>query len=151
MRHRTATVLLVVSTATAACRPDGPDPTELMDADRAFAAAVAGGGADAWTAWFATDGAMLQDGVGEVRGAAAIRDAVAYLDRPGFALSWEPVRAEIAASGDLGWTTGEWTLRPAPGAPPGRGRYVSIWRRQPDGSWKVVMDLGVTLETDTAG
>ncbi len=127
-----------------ACAP-APDPAVLMEADRAFADAVARDGAAAWVAWFDEDGAMIQAGAGEVRGRAAIRDAVAYLDRPGVSLRWEPDRADIAASGDLGWTTGTYAYEAA--GPDGatvrsRGRYVSIWRLQPDGSWKVVMDLG---------
>ncbi|MEN8184226.1 MAG: hypothetical protein ABFS46_17000, partial [Myxococcota bacterium] len=40
------------------------DPEVLMGADRAFAADVAEGGADAWVSWFHPDGAMIQPGVG---------------------------------------------------------------------------------------
>ena len=126
------------------------DPEALMEADRAFAAAVAEGGAEAWVSWFASDGAMIQEGIGEIRGTEAIRAAMAGIDAPGVSLHWEPVRADIAASGDLGWTTGR-SVFEAPG-PDGAtmridGVYVSIWRLQADGSWKVVMDLGnpVTL------
>ena len=125
MRRITPALLLLVG-----CAAPPADPAVLMDADRAFAAAVAKDGADAWAAWFAEDGAMIQAGVGEVE--------------------WEPERADLAASGDLGWTTGPWQLRQegADGPIASRGRYVSIWRRQPDGSWKVVMDLGNPIESD---
>lgn len=145
MRRITPALLLLIG-----CAAPPADPAVLMDADRAFAAAVAEDGADAWAAWFAEDGAMIQAGVGEVRGRDAIREAVAYLDRPGLSLQWEPERADIAASGDLGWTTGSWQLRQeGPDGPiASRGRYVSIWRRQPVGSWKVVMDLGNPVESD---
>ena len=88
---------------------------------------------------------MIQEGVGEIRGRAAVLEAVGYLDQPGVSLRWSPLRADIAASGDLGWTTGSWVFRATdPEGEPveTRGRYVSIWRRQQDGSWKVVMDLG---------
>jgi ketosteroid isomerase-like protein len=60
-------------------------------------------------------------------------------------LQWEPERADIAASGDLGWTTGRFVSEgPGPDGTTVRveGIYVSIWRLQPDGTWKVVMDLG---------
>ncbi len=138
------TTLVTACLLVFACAPGRPASAVLMEADRAFAADVAAGGADAWAAWFAEDGAMMQEGAGEIRGRTAIREAVAYLDQPGVTLTWEPSRAEIAASGDLGWTTGTWESRTEVDAPPAsRGRYVSIWRRQPDGSWKVVMDLGV--------
>ena len=122
-----------------------PSVDELMLADREFAAAVAEGGAEAWASWFDEDGAIIQPRVGEIRGRAAIRDFMAALDDPSVSLSWEPVRADIAASGELGWTTGSYVSSSvAPDGTPqrGEGRYVSIWRRQEDGSWKVVMDLG---------
>lgn len=146
MRQVTPLLLLLI----AGCATARADPAVLVAADRAFATAVADGGAEAWASWFARDGAMIQAGVGEIRGRNAIRGAVAYLDRPGVALRWEPERADIAASGDLGWTTGPWRLRQDGPAGPvsARGRYVSIWRRQPDGSWKVVMDLGNPVDDD---
>jgi ketosteroid isomerase-like protein len=117
----------------------------LMEADRAFAADVAVGGSEVWASWFDPDGAMIQPGIGEVRGLPDIESLMGVLDAPGVALAWEPARAQIAASGDLGWTTGSFVSR-APGPDgvdvEGRGRYVTIWRLQADGSWKVVMDLG---------
>jgi ketosteroid isomerase-like protein len=123
----------------------GVSPEVLMQADRDFAAEVAEGGAAAWASWFAEDGAIIQPQVGEVRGRSAIRDFMAALDDPNVSLSWEPDRADIAASGDLGWTTGHYVseVRGPDGAlQRSEGLYVSIWRRQADGSWKVVMDLG---------
>lgn len=127
-----------------ACGP-APDSSELLAADSAFDAAVAEGGSAAWAEWFAEGGAMIQEGVGEIRGRAAILEAVGHLDQPDVSLRWTPLRADIAASGDLGWTTGSWVFRatgPDGGPVETRGRYVSIWRRQEDGRWKVVMDLG---------
>jgi ketosteroid isomerase-like protein len=125
--------------------PEQTSSDVLMEADRAFYAAVAEGGADAWASWFAEDGAVVQEGVGEIRGREAIRAAAAFLDVPGVSLQWEPVRADIAASGDLGWTTGRFVSEgPGPDGTTARaeGIYVSIWRLQSDGTWKVVMDLG---------
>ncbi|MBD3347819.1 MAG: hypothetical protein GF400_01330, partial [Candidatus Eisenbacteria bacterium] len=65
-------------------------------------------------------------------------------DAPGL-LSWEPTLADVAASGDLGYTTGPWELRPeGPGTEPvGFGHYVSVWLREPDGVWRVAIDAGV--------
>jgi len=120
----------------------------LMQADRDFNAAVAEGGSQAWAAWFAEDGATIQPGIGEVRGRAQILELMGALDDPSVSLRWEPDRADIAASGDLGWTTGHYVSE-SPGADgtPQRseGLYVTIWRRQADGTWKIVMDLGNPL------
>ncbi len=116
-----------------------------MEADRAFSRDVARGGSAAGGEWFADDGAIVQEGVGEVRGRADVTAAVAFLDQPGVSLTWEPERADIARSGDLGWTIGSYVLLlpDADGTEQRRtGTYVSIWRRQVSGAWKVVMDLG---------
>ncbi|MDH5590020.1 MAG: DUF4440 domain-containing protein [Gemmatimonadota bacterium] len=122
-----------------------PDSSVLMEADRAFAADVAESGREAWVSWFAADGSQILPDVGEIRGWDAIREIMAGLDDPTVSLTWEPLRADIAASGDLGWTTGAYRSERV-GADGevtvAQGRYVTIWRRQPDGSWKVVMDLG---------
>lgn len=140
-----AGVALSMLVACAAPAEQAPDPSVLLDADRQFAADVAETGSEGWVSWFAADGAMIVQGVGEVSGRDAIRAAVQGLDAPGVSLTWEPQWADIADSGDLGWTRGTYTSEsPGPDGEVARdeGLYVSIWRLQPDGSWKVVMDLG---------
>lgn len=130
----------------------GPDmidawKTELIQADEAFAATVGAEGLSAWSSFFTSDGAMIQEGVGEVRGAEelqAIMDAAdAALDISLF--TWAPTRAEVSNAGDLGYTVGNYQriVRGPDGVElESTGTYVSIWRRQTDGSWKVEMDLG---------
>jgi ketosteroid isomerase-like protein len=60
-------------------------------------------------------------------------------------LSWEPHFATISRAGDLGCTTGPWAMKASAAAPQpdAYGEFVSIWKRQPDSSWKVVLDLGI--------
>jgi ketosteroid isomerase-like protein len=59
-------------------------------------------------------------------------------------LTWEPEAAEIAASGEMGYTSGPYVLRPRRDAEPaGFGHYVSVWKKQPDGAWRVLLDIGV--------
>lgn len=63
-----------------------------------------------------------------------------------FELLWEPRTGDVAASGDLGWLTGPSTAinhKASDGAKPRYGCYLSIWRRQPDGRWRVIVDVGV--------
>ena len=59
-------------------------------------------------------------------------------------LKWEPAFAAMARSGDLGFTTGpaEWRKNKEDEKPLGYGQYISIWKKQKDGSWKVVLDVG---------
>lgn len=64
-------------------------------------------------------------------------------DTPGL-LSWKPAFAEMAASGDLGYTTGPWHFRnPAEADPVQFGQYVSVWRHSRQSGWKVVLDAGI--------
>jgi ketosteroid isomerase-like protein len=60
-------------------------------------------------------------------------------------LLWEPRYGDIAASGELGWLTGPSTsINPARNnGAPRYGNYASVWKRQADGSFKVVLDVGV--------
>ena len=145
--------VLLGATLFAGCGPDagghraGGAPSfelELMAADRAFDAATQAEGSSGWVRFFDAQGAMVQQGRGEIRGLDAIQGAVASLDEPGFTLTWEPVRAAGSDDGTLGYTVGRYESRTvlAGDTTVAHGLYVSIWRRQPDGSLKVVMDLG---------
>ncbi len=59
-------------------------------------------------------------------------------------LTWAPEIAEVSASGELGYTSGPYEVRPGRGIEPtGFGHYVSIWKKQADGTWKVLLDIGV--------
>jgi len=116
----------------------------LMDADRAFNRATAARRTDGWMEFMAEDGEMIR-APGTITGRAAIREAMAkaFADTS-FFLTWEPDQAD--ASGDLAYTNGHYTarFRDAKGNAQVRtGRYLTVWKRQPDGSWKVVRDIGV--------
>ena len=73
-----------------------------------------------------------------------------YRDRasvPGY-LNWGPAYAFVAASGELGYTTGPYEMRKEKAADPvaGRGHFVSVWRRLEGGAWKVVFDGGISYD-----
>ena len=142
------TLLLLATAGLVACGPPWgppPDPRELLDADRAFAAETAERGADGWADWFAEHARMYRER-GYVDGRAAIREAMV----PSFAdttraLRWDPDTAIVAASGDIGYTLGHWEAvlkTPAGDSVLGRGSYVTIWERQSDGTWKAAVDIG---------
>jgi ketosteroid isomerase-like protein len=61
--------------------------------------------------------------------------------KPGFDLFWQPQFAEVAESGDMGWTWGRYQLL-VEGVELHSGKYINIWSRQPDGSWQVRLDMG---------
>ena len=69
------------------------------------------------------------------------RDAIgaAFADFPVDAvLDWAPVAADVAGSGDLGCTVGEAAVAPRRSY----SKYLTVWKRQPNGAWKFVADGG---------
>jgi ketosteroid isomerase-like protein len=63
----------------------------------------------------------------------------------GLDLIWEPAFAAIAGSGDFGYDTGpaKWRAKKTDEKFTGHGHFVSIWKKQKDGSWKVALDCGI--------
>jgi ketosteroid isomerase-like protein len=60
-------------------------------------------------------------------------------------LSWYPVAADISLTADLGYTTGPYEFQSEKASEPVQhGNYVSLWAKEPDGSWKVVLDTGIS-------
>jgi len=61
-------------------------------------------------------------------------------------LAWQPNFAGMAASGDMGFTTGPWEAKAdiKDEKPQGYGHFVTVWKKQADGSWKFVVDLGIS-------
>jgi ketosteroid isomerase-like protein len=62
-------------------------------------------------------------------------------------LTWEPRTGDVAASAELGWLTGPSTFINHAGEDktPRYGNYLSVWRKQPDGRWRVFIDVGTNL------
>jgi ketosteroid isomerase-like protein len=57
-------------------------------------------------------------------------------------LTWQPKIVRVASTGQLAVSTGPYVLQT--GAGKSSGYYLSIWRRQDDGAWKVAADIGVS-------
>ena len=60
-------------------------------------------------------------------------------------LAWQPNFAGMSASGDMGFTTGPWESKAdiKDPKPSGYGHFVTVWKKQPDSTWKFVVDLGI--------
>jgi ketosteroid isomerase-like protein len=61
-------------------------------------------------------------------------------------LAWQPNFAGMSASGDMGFTTGPWESKPdrKDPKPSAYGHFVTVWKKQADGSWKWTMDIGIS-------
>jgi ketosteroid isomerase-like protein len=125
----------------------------LLAADRAFDAATAEKKFDGFSSFLADNASTLRADQPVLRGKAEVQRAwKPLLENKSISLRWQPISAEISKSKDLGYTVGSYTVRRTDekgSAIVGTGKYLTIWRLQTDGSWKVEFDTGVP-DTDPA-
>lgn len=99
---------------------------------------------DAFMAFIADDGLLFRPGA--VNGKKWMLDHPVPPSDKRPLLAWQPSFAGMAAAGDLGFTTGPWEAKPDVNdeRPSGYGHFVTLWKKQPDGAWKFVVDLGIS-------
>ena len=130
MKRLAAALALLLAAAPAAAN----DPAEVVAAERAFAAmAQEKGVTAAFRAWSAEDAIAFQPDPVPAK-------ATFAAEGPPISLKWWPVHAGIAASGDLGYTTGPFVLSGERGTM--HGWFFTVWSRQADGNWRWVLDHG---------
>ena len=111
----------------------------VIDAETAFAAQVAQNGMQ--TAFLANAApAAIAVENGRLVEAQSLWNARQV--KTGSRLTWHPLLADVAQSGDLGYTAGPWTMLQNERAQ-ASGEYVTLWRKQPDGQWKYIVDMGI--------
>jgi hypothetical protein len=115
---------------------------ELIAADLAFSAmSVERGMNHAFLTYCAQEGVLLRPDRMPVTGITLVGELLEQNDDAAFELSWKPLHARVAQTGDLGYTYGTYTLRLEASGQESRGTYVSIWVRE-NGSWKWILDSG---------
>lgn len=121
-----------------------PGKAFLFDLEARFAKDVLERGGAGFAAWFAEDGVALGNGEAPKIGKVAITKSANW-DPKVYQLTWTPTDAMMGPSGDMGYTWGhfEGQSKDANGNPVTiKGRYMTIWRKEPNGEWKVVLDAG---------
>lgn len=121
-----------------------PGKAVLLDLEAKFAADVAARGGAGFASWFADDGVVLSNGAAPVIGKLAIEKASTW-QASNYQLTWTPTDAVMGPSGDMGYTWGhyEGKGKDVNGNPvETSGRYMTVWRKEKDGSWKVTLDAG---------
>lgn len=117
---------------------------EMLEADRAFAAMAAEEGVAAAFVAYAAEGVrMFPDGGPPYQGRDALMEQFSNWPE-GARLSWTPIEAVAAGSGDFGFTWGRYVYSAAGenGQVVEHGKYLSVWRKKPDGAWKFIADIG---------
>lgn len=115
--------------------------TEILEAEKNFAALLKKEGMGKAFLTFAADDAVLMRSKSLLIGKDTLR---AYFEnKTSKNLAWTPDFVDVAASGDLGYTYGKYTFsytddegNPAEN----KGVFHTVWKRQKDGSWKFVWD-----------
>jgi ketosteroid isomerase-like protein len=144
MKHFIMPVALVALTGLS-LRPQPQTPSaldSLVNAERAFAkTATEKGIRDSFLDYFAEDAIAFNPAPTSATARLRSRPARPFSD---YELRWEPRTGDVAASGDLGWLTGPSTFidHTSPTATPQHGNYLSVWKRQPGGPWRVFIDIG---------
>jgi len=99
---------------------------------------------DAFLAFIADDGLLFRPGA--VNGKQWMQEHPVPPSDKNTLLAWQPAFAGMSVSGDLGFTTGPWEFKAdrSDEKPSGFGDFVTVWKKQADGSWKFVVDLGIS-------
>lgn len=118
---------------------------EMIAAEKSFAAyAVANNTVDAFLKFMDTSAVMFKEG----EPYKAYQNWQKREKRPGV-LNWWPRYAEVAASGDWGYTCGPWTFQPqtAKDSVIANGYFFTVWQKNRGGEWKFILDVGVDAGT----
>ncbi len=155
METRHISLVLALTSSMLGCRAGidvEAERASLRQADQDWAAtAAAGADVERIIAYWTDDAKVYPPGMPVVEGKAAIREFVAgSMQIPGFEVSWQPEEVIVSPDGQLGYTTG--TNRFTAPDPQGNlvttlGRYITVWRKESDGSWKCVIDIWNTGPT----
>jgi ketosteroid isomerase-like protein len=139
-------ILMVLVCLAASVIAQGQTPLqEMVKTEQAFSKmAEEKNIRDAFMAFIADDGLLFRPGA--VNGKKwMLEHPVPPSDKKPL-LAWQPSYAGMAASGDMGFTTGPWEFKNdiKDEKPSGYGHFMTVWKKQPDGSWKFVVDLGIS-------
>lgn len=93
---------------------------------------------------YASDSAvLLRQNSFPVEGKSAITSLLTRRPDTTFVLVWKPMFADVASSGEMGYTYGTFEVKTPGGIKTiGEGTYVTIWKKDSKGDWKFVLDTG---------
>jgi len=144
----TAAAAIVVGAHSASGQTDADRraaETAMLQADRDFNQAAVERNLERFLSFLAEDATFES---AEGRGRESVRKAWApFFESNGPTITWMPIKAEALVGADVGYTVGRWQRsRTIDGkTTKGQGQYLTVWRKQKDGSWKAVFDTGSTV------
>jgi len=139
------TVVLAVALDASAQTGNQKAADAIRKADQQWMAAYAAKDVDKSAAFMAPDGAMYAPNAPAVQGLEAVKSMAAEMFKlPDVKLTWTPTLVEAAKSGEIGFSSGTYAFSfkdPSGKTIDDKGKYVTVWKKQADGSWKVVRDI----------
>lgn len=149
-----STLCIVALIGVVACQRQGDTHGAALDAirtaDAALSKAVSDRDLERTVAFYANDASILPLAEPIVTGAEAIRREWQHIFTiPGYQGITKTTTVEVSRSGDLGYTQGTYTaeFNLADGtSATERGKWVSVWKKQADGTWKVAVEIYNTDE-----
>jgi uncharacterized protein (TIGR02246 family) len=149
------TTLLLLTILLSACTTPPPKDTREADAkairdlESAWVKVAATKDVDAFVAFYTDDASVLTPNAPIFNAKAGIKEGLKPLfTDPHFSLTFLPTRLEVSKSGDMAFTQGPYKLSFSDlrgNKFEDEGKYLTIWRKQADGNWKVVED---TMNSD---
>ena len=141
--------LIVAVLSTYACSSTPPDTraadqAAITAADTKWASAAGRDDLDATLAFYSDDASLFPPNAPIAQDKQSIHNVWATLLAPNSALSWKTTKVDVAKSGDLGYAYGTYVTQVKnPTGPPAidTGKFVEIWRKQADNTWKCVVDI----------
>ncbi len=121
------------------------DEAAIRAAEMAWSKAAAAKQLDATVAYYADDATVLAPNAPMASDKQSIRKTwTDMFATPGYSMSWQATKVEVARSGDIGYSVGTYQMGmhdPKGNPMTDRGKYASVWRKQPDGNWKAIVDI----------
>jgi uncharacterized protein (TIGR02246 family) len=120
------------------------DEQAVRDTDTQWAKTAGAHDIDGTVAYYADDAVLMPPNGPKVTGKQAIRAAWVALAAPEVVLTWGPAKVDVSQSGDLAYIVGTYqdSFKDAKGKPAtDRGKTLEVFKKQADGSWKVVADM----------
>jgi uncharacterized protein (TIGR02246 family) len=144
-------VVLAALSLSLACQPQAAsdtraaDETTLRNLDADWSRAAGAKDIDKTVSYYSDDALVMPSNSPVLQGKAAARAMwQSMFNMPGFGGGWKATKVDVARSGDLAYITGTYEINEtdASGKPKtDKGKYLEVWKKQADGSWKCVADM----------
>jgi ketosteroid isomerase-like protein len=142
-------ILLFIWLVLVSCQPASKpeimvkSKTEILETEKAFAAMAKKEGIAAAFSYYAAEDAVINYNDKLIKGRNQIKEHYADKKYEDVSLEWAPDFVEVSASGDLGYTYGNYTFSKKDSTGTiveAFGIFHTVWKRQADGNWRFVWD-----------